>query len=286
MPPRPSAVLRSIATSLRPIATTTPQPLVRLAPSKTTAYQHVRAASSSSSSSSSKFGIRAPPPPTNPLTLRDAQIPYETVQLVDPSSNALLAPQPLKSILSTYSTSTHNLVLVNVDREYPIVKLLEKEVERKKEKVQEDKARVKRLVGMEEKEVQVSWQSAQGDLTHKLSLAKGLLGKGDRVQVVFANRKRGEAVSENRKEEIVKGFDETLGEIGKKWKDDERTKGLWVLYYNPLESVRNEVAKKVVETDAAKKKEKEEKKEARRKKEEERRAKAEARAAAAAAPSS
>ncbi|KAK8849384.1 hypothetical protein IAR55_004716 [Kwoniella newhampshirensis] len=258
MPPRAGSSLRSIAASLHPTA----RPIL-LQPSRTIPLQRqFRPASSSSpssssfpSSSSSRFGIRAPPPPTNPITLRDAQIPYETVQLVDPATNALLPAQPLSAILSSYSTSTHTLVVVNVDRDYPIVKLVDKEAERKKERVAEDKARVKRLVGMEEKE----------------------------VQVVFANRKRGEAVSEQRKEEIVRGFDDVLGDIGKKWKDDDRTKGLWVLYYNPLDRVRSEVAKKVVETDAAKKKEKEEKKEARRKKEEERRAKAEARAAARAA---
>lgn len=121
---------------------------------------------------------------------------------------------------------------------------MSKAEERDREKEKEEKSKVKRKISMEEKEVQVSWQSAKGDLGHKLEMAKGILEKGDRVQVVFANRRRAEAVNERQKEEIVAMFEGTLEEVGKKWKEDDKNRGLWVLYYNPLDSVRQEVEKK------------------------------------------
>lgn len=156
---------------------------------------------------------------------------------------------------------------------------MSKAEERDREKEKEEKSKVKRKISMEEKEVQVSWQSAKGDLGHKLEMAKGILEKGDRVQVVFANRRRAEPVSERQKDEIVAMFQGILEEVGKKWKEDDKNRGLWVLYYNPLDSVRQEVEKKVLEAEQAKKEEKEkakqEKLEARRKKEERRRQRAE-----------
>lgn len=156
---------------------------------------------------------------------------------------------------------------------------MNKAEERDRAREKEEKSKVKRKISMEEKEVQVSWQSAKGDLGHKLEMAKGILEKGDRVQVVFANRRRAEPINERQKDEIVAMFEGTLEEVGKKWKEDDKNRGLWVLYYNPLDSVRQEVEKKVLEAERAKKKEKEEAKqeklEARRKKEERRRQRAE-----------
>ncbi|WRT64959.1 uncharacterized protein IL334_001900 [Kwoniella shivajii] len=280
MAPRITTLIRSITTAS---ATSSLQPVITArASSSRERLRFVRQASSSSSSSPS-FGLRAPAPEAHPLSYKDASIPYRSVQLVDPATNHLMDPQPLRSILQTYDKSTHTLVLVNIDRETPIVKLINKVEERKKERESEEKIRLKKRMSIEEKEVQVSWQSAKGDLSHKLELAKSLLEKGDRVQIVFANRKKSESISDPKKQEIISSFDTELdGVVGKKWKDDDKNKGLWILYYNPLESTRNQVQSKVKDQELAKRKEKEEKKEARRKKEEERRLKAEARAAAAA----
>lgn len=227
--------------------------------------------------SSGPSRTRPSQPAAHPLSYCDSSIPHPVVRLIGP--DGLLPPQRLSSIPPTYSTSTHTLTLVSVDGEYPVVKLVNKAEERDREKEKEEKSKVKRKISMEEKEVQVSWQSAKGDLGHKLEMAKGILEKGDRVQVVFANRRRAEPIHERQKDEIVALFEGTLEEVGKKWKEDDKNRGLWVLYYNPLDSVRQEVEKKVLEAERAKKKEKEEAKqeklEARRKKEERRRQRAE-----------
>ncbi|OWZ44644.1 hypothetical protein C356_03253 [Cryptococcus neoformans c45] len=246
-------------TILRPLMTLQAIPRARLIPIPITPIL-ARPASSGPPRS------RQTQPAAHPLSYRDSSIPHSVVRLIGPEG--LHPPQRLSSILSTYSTSTHTLTLVSVDAE-----------ERDREKEKEEKSKVKRKISMEEKEVQVSWQSAKGDLGHKLEMAKGILEKGDRVQVVFANRRRAEPVNERQKEEIVAMFEGTLEEVGKRWKEDDKNRGLWVLYYNPLDSVRQEVEKKVLEAERVKKEEKEkakqEKLEARRKKEERRRQRAE-----------
>ncbi|WVQ97912.1 hypothetical protein IAU59_005029 [Kwoniella sp. CBS 9459] len=285
-PSSASFTARSGPLAVRSASSSTPSsPLSSSSSSSSFARSKSRSSSSSSDhpEGASSFGIKRDAeldPKVHPLSYRDAAIPYRSVQLVDPATNQLLDPKPLRSVLASYDKSTHSLVLVNVDKDVPIVKLVDKNEERRTEREREEKAKLKKKMAMEEKEVQVSWQSASGDIKHKLDLAKSLLEKGDRVQVVFANRKRGENVPDPKKNEIIASFDEVLGAVGNKWKDDSRSKGLWVLYYNPLDSTRSQVQSKVRQAENDKRKEKEEKKEARRRKEEERRAKAEARARA------
>ncbi|WVN87041.1 uncharacterized protein L203_102217 [Cryptococcus depauperatus CBS 7841] len=215
---------------------------------------------------------------THPLSYRDHSIPYSIVRLVS-SHSGLLPPQNLTEILSTYSTLTHTLVLVSVDGPHPVVKLISRAEERAKEIEKEERGKIRRKLEITEKEVQVSWQSAQGDLEHKLELAKDLLQRGDRIQVVFANRKRAQPMGDQQKEEVVGMFDSVLAEYGKKWKADDKSGGIWILYYNPLDTVRQEMEKKVLDQEVLKKlekeKTKEEKLEARRKKEDRRRQRAE-----------
>ena len=37
--------------------------------------------------------------------------------------------------------------------------------------------------------MQVSWESAAGDLEHKVAVAKAILERGDRLELVFAHKK-------------------------------------------------------------------------------------------------
>lgn len=161
----------------------------------------------------------------------------------------------------------------------PIVKLLNKEDERAKLREAETKDRVRRKFAIEEKEVQVSWNSAVGDLRHKLDIARGILEKGDRVQLVFAPRSGGgggggNEVGQGRKDEIIRMFEEGLSGVGGKWREDERTRLTVVCYWQAKDAVRNERRKQVLEAEEEKRKEKEERREARRRKQEERERKA------------
>ncbi|WWC87078.1 uncharacterized protein L201_001964 [Kwoniella dendrophila CBS 6074] len=239
--------------------------------------------------SSSTFGLRAPPPEAHPLSYKDSSIPYKTVQLVDPETNHLLEPQSLRSILNSYDQSTHTLILVNLGnpndkQSIPIVKLINKIEERKKERNSEEKSKLKKKLNLNEKEIQISWQSELGDLKNKLNLSKNILEKGEsKLQIIFANRKKSENVSESKKQDIIKMFnDELIDHFGKKSKDDEKNlkNGLYTLHFIPLDNVRNEIQSKIKDQQSIKQLEKQQKKEERRKKEEERRLKADAKFAA------
>lgn len=225
----------------------------------------------SSPASSSKAVVNA-------LALRDhAIIPVIPVaQLVSSVDNSLGAPQSTRSILATVDPATHTLSVVSASP--PIVKILSRDDERRKDLEQQAKAKIRRKTAVESKEVQVSWSSAEGDLAHKLAGAQAVLERGDRLELVFAKRKGGgqdAPVSQKRQKEIVALFEDRLKDVGVKWRaDDERPNGVRVAYWDPKGEVRNEVRRKVLDSEVERRKEKEEKKEKRRAKEEERARKA------------
>lgn len=164
------------------------------------------------------------------------------------------------------------MILVSLDP--PICKLLNKEDEKQKVRVAEVKAKLNRKTAVEEKEVQVSWSSALGDLRHKAALAKGILEKGDRATIIFAAKAGADKVGQEQQREIAGMFHRELEEIGVRWKDDEKSKGAWIQFWGPVASVREGRRAKVQEEEVGKRRERDEKKEARRRKEEERKARA------------
>lgn len=213
--------------------------------------------------------VQAPPPPTFATGNR---IPHRIVQLVDPETNTLRDPASLQSI--RYDNTTHELRLVSDSP--PVVKLVDLAVEAEKAKLLEIKLKLNRKTAFEEKEVQISWASADGDLQHKLDIAKGFLERGDRVNLVFAPKASGSPaeVSQARKEEMIRFFEEGMQELGVTWRERETTKTTDVIYWQAKSEIMKEKKVKVSEAELEKKRVKEEKKEARRKKEEERKNKA------------
>ena len=208
--------------------------------------------------------------------LRDADIPFPLVQLVSPVDNSISAPQPLRNLLRTYDHTTHFLQLVSSDP--PVVKLLDKVEEYRKTRESEAKATLRKRTAAEEKEVQISWASASGDVAHKIDQARTIIERGDRVRLVFAPRASGpnrDKISEAKKTEMVKEFEGALGEVGKKWKENEAKGKVMACFWEPEGTVREEVKAKVIEDEAGKKKERDERKESRRRKDEERRRQAE-----------
>ncbi|WVQ79511.1 hypothetical protein IAT38_001610 [Cryptococcus sp. DSM 104549] len=214
----------------------------------------------------------------DPYSVTDYGIPYPFVRLVD-GEGKLLQPEPPASIMRNVQRETHELIVVNIPDEgsganIPIVKIVNKEERREKEITSQQKQKVRRKLAIADKEVQVSWQADIGDVNQKISLAQSILSKGNRVQMVFANRSRRESPSPERVEEVLALVEEKLNEVGKRWKDDERRPGLAALFWGPLPSVRNELEKKVMTEEEKKRKEKEAQKEqkleAKRQKEERR----------------
>lgn len=247
-----------VAVTISPTAHGRPAPIVR-----------------SFRTSSSVLAAKKPPIPIP----RDATIPHRVVQLVSATDNSLGPPVDLASILSSYNPQTHTLTLVSQDP--PIVKLVEKREAQLKMKATEDKARKRRARAMETSELQVSWESARGDMEHKVALARGILERGDRLELVFAHKKgaRGQGLLAGAKLEAARQaalelFETELESVGKQWKDPLVTQSMTALYYEPSKDLRDEVIRRADEADDEKAREKERKKEERRKKEEERAKKA------------
>lgn len=216
----------------------------------------------------------------NPLMRRNHDIPFQTVQLVDPATNKLDEPQSKSSILRNMDFSQEALVVVQADP--PIVKIINLEEERHAKREFDARAKLQRKTSMEDKELQVPWNAAPSDMQHKINTARNILEKGDRVHLIFATRSGAglkNKITEEQRLEIVKNFDVQLGMSAKKWKADDQTRGMWICYWQPLPSIQAEHRTKVVGVESDKKRIRDEKKEARRIKEAERLRKAEERKA-------
>lgn len=214
-----------------------------------------------------KHSVGGPsPPPKHRIT-------HRIVQLVDSETNTLQPAQPLHSIV--YDKTTHELRLVSDSP--PVVKLINLADEADKARALEVKLKLNRKTAFEDKEVQISWNSADGDLKHKLDIARGFLERGDRVHMVFAPKGTGAGVpdiAQARKDEMLAYFDRGMEDLGMRWRDELKTKTSVVVYWQASSQVRQEKKIKVNEAELAKRKLKDEKKEARRLKEEERKRKA------------
>lgn len=213
---------------------------------------------------------------------KDNEIPFDTVQLVSSEDNTLSPPQRMADILARYSAKTHTIHLVSSSP--PIVRVFAKSDLQKADRSAKEKAKSRRKTKQETSELQVTWESATGDLQHKLNQAKHILSEGDRLDLVFTSRAKNASAApqyDGRKlkraqETILNMFTTELGEIAFKRKEDAiSTNGTMVtMYYEPNKDLRQQALDKAEEAADQKAREKQAKKEERRIKEEERRKKA------------
>ncbi|SDA06012.1 BZ3501_MvSof-1269-A2-R1_C54g00295 [Microbotryum saponariae] len=133
---------------------------------------------------------------------QDEDIPLRQIILVDPETNALLPPAPLRTILSQLDRTRYSILLVATDK--GICKILDKkkEYDKKKDKAQaiKDKNEQARnnaspsssggggasvATGSPPKEIQMTWGVSTHDLEHKLKKGRQFLEKGHRVTVII-----------------------------------------------------------------------------------------------------
>jgi translation initiation factor IF-3 len=213
--------------------------------------------------------------PVDPLTTRNWEIPFETVQLVG-EDKKLSEPLPLQPILESIDMATESVICVQA--EPPVVKIVNNADEKRKERERDERIRLSKRLAIDDKELQMGWGAADGDVQHKIDTAVDLLKKGDRVHIVFALRAssggKKQRVPDERKMQILEMFEEGVADVAKKWKDDEQSRGLWIQHWTPKESVITEARAKIVVGGVEKRKVRDERKEARRLKEEERARKA------------
>ncbi|KLT38469.1 hypothetical protein CC85DRAFT_252942 [Cutaneotrichosporon oleaginosum] len=212
---------------------------------------------------------------------RNHDIPFETVQLVG-EDKKLSEPLPLAPIIESIDLATESVVCVQSDP--PVVKIVNNAEEKRKERERDERIRLSKRLAIDDKELQMGWGAADGDVQHKIDTAVELLKKGDRVHIVFALRAssggKKQRVPDERKMQILEMFEEGVADVAKKWKDDEQSRGLWIQHWTPKESVITEARAKIVVGGVEKRKARDERKEARRLKEEERARKAKERQAA------
>lgn len=138
---------------------------------------------------------------------RNEKIALSVVHLVDPQTEKLLPLEPLADILARVKMQTHFVELVGQDP--PVVKIIDRKeaaAERKAHKIHLKKSQ------MEQKELQLSWNSAPADIQHKLKKARAMLEDGDMVNIAFARKAK-------QKPPPLEDMEERLQEVAKSLED-------------------------------------------------------------------
>ncbi|GHJ84385.1 hypothetical protein NliqN6_0787 [Naganishia liquefaciens] len=208
------------------------------------------------------------------------EIPFDTVQVVSSEDKTLSPPQRMSDLLARYPAKTHSVQLVSSSP--PIVRVFAKADLQKADRSAKEKAKARRKVKQETSELQVTWESATGDLQHKLNQAKHILSEGDRLDLVFTSRAKNASPAPQfagkklkaAQDSILGMFTTALEEIAYKRKEDVVSGTMITMYYEPNKDLRQQALDKAEEAAEQKAREKQAKKEERRIKEEERRRKA------------
>lgn len=142
------------------------------------------------------------------------------VQLVDPATKRLQPPTSVREIMSSINLNTHFVELV-AEYPNPIVKVSSKKDAFDKLKASKERRKLQARQSIEEKEIQMTWGVARGDLAHKLNKVIEELRKGNRVELVFAPKK-GQVVPTPRNMDIrVQEILDLTKDVGKEWKPRE-----------------------------------------------------------------
>jgi translation initiation factor IF-3 len=162
------------------------------------------------------------------------RIEHRIVQLVDPETERLRDPVPLKDILASIDLKTHVVELVS-ELEGPVVKIFEKKELFRRAK--ENRAR-RKANRMEQKEVQMTWGVAPGDLIHKLMKVRRELEKGNRVELVYAPKKDQTLPTRREMEDKVQETVDLLADAGQEWRPRKIEKNIAIMSFQNL-SKRN-----------------------------------------------
>lgn len=155
---------------------------------------------------------------------------YEYVQIVN-EEGKLDPPVSLATVLANIN---HKKFFVQLATdEQPIVKILNKDEEYKKAKA---RAKAKKAANRapEQKEIQMSWGVAAGDLGHKLDKVRKELEKFNRVDLVFAPKKKQPLPDPDERAAKVAEVLETLRDVGVEWKPRTFQKALMMLHLKGL----------------------------------------------------
>jgi len=169
--------------------------------------------------------------------LTDEAIPYDSVQLVDPVTGHLVRTT-MKNLLNQDPTQKETIainrrkkyveLIAVVEETGPIVKIIDRGEAFAKKKAQQKKHASKRVA---HKEVQLTWSSAEADIAHKLTRAKEDLGKGSRVDVVFAVKHKHSPPTRVVMEKRVKATVEFMADVAREWKPSEWSPEIVAIFF-------------------------------------------------------
>ncbi|KAJ3553954.1 hypothetical protein NM688_g3348 [Phlebia brevispora] len=155
---------------------------------------------------------------------QNLDIPHRRVRLVDPETNQLGPVVSLKLLVDDIQNDPDRrkwqIVELVTEKPEPIVKLVDRREEYRKQRDHADKAKEsKKVTG--EKEVQMTWGVAAGDLAHKLKKAREALTQGYKVTIVYAPKKGQTFPTKDEMREKVRKTVELLEDVGQEWKPTE-----------------------------------------------------------------
>ena len=178
-------------------------------------------------------------------------IPYTYVRVVDPETRKPLPPKLLSEVVDDLATETQPkpgegppksfitqfAQLVAPPSEatggYALVKLVDRREAAAREKAQRTKAQASRKA-TEEKEIQFAWGIAAADVQHKLRKARQELGRGVRVQLVFARKSGGgferDSGTRAKQHALVTQVLDALADVGKEWRTRDERRNMMVIY--------------------------------------------------------
>jgi translation initiation factor IF-3 len=152
-------------------------------------------------------------------TPRDEEITYDTVRIVS-EDKKLSEPQSRSSILSSLDRKTQTLVLValpSTAQAYPICR-----IENKKQLREAEKARSKKkdAPSATVKTIELNWAIDAHDLKHRMQRLQEFLGKGWRVEIIMAGKKRGRQATPEEATNCLSAVKEAIVGVdgAKEWK--------------------------------------------------------------------
>ncbi|KAL4075619.1 hypothetical protein J3A83DRAFT_4077190, partial [Scleroderma citrinum] len=159
------------------------------------------------------------------------KIPYRLVRVVDPETDKLSpTKQLLQNLLSSLDLKKWIVELVAETPE-PIVRISDRKESFQKFKEQRKAMKKGLKSGEAPKEIQLTWGTAAGDISHKLAKARLHLEKGFKADVVFARRKGQELPTRKEMQARVEEVALELEDIAKEWKAREVTPTMTIMFF-------------------------------------------------------
>lgn len=146
------------------------------------------------------------------------KIPYALVRVVDPETDKLSpTKQSLRTLLSSLDLKKWIVELV-AEKPEPIVRILDRKEAFQKYKEQRKATKKGTKSGEAAKEIQLTWATASGDVSHKLAKARSYLEKGCKVDIVFASKK-GQPLPKPKEMQVrLQDIASELTDVSKEWK--------------------------------------------------------------------